>query len=47
MAGQGIVVCTSVFKSGGNTPDVERFTKAWAVLIEQTEKAKEALDAAR
>ncbi len=47
LADQGIVICRSIFKSGENTPDVERFTKAWAALIEQMEKAKEALGAAR
>ncbi len=47
MADQGLVICRSVFKSGENAPDVERFTKAWAALIGQTEKAKEALAGAR
>ncbi len=47
MDDQGLAICRSVFKSGGNAPDAERFTRAWAALIEQTEKAKEILAAAR
>lgn len=47
MNNQGLAICRSVFKSGGSVPTVEQFTKAWSALINQLEKSKEVLAAAR
>lgn len=47
MNNQGIPVCRSVFKSGESVTTVEQFTKAWSALINQLEKSKEVLAAAR
>ncbi len=43
MDGRELVIRGSVFKSGETAPDVERFTRVWAALIERLEKSKEAL----
>lgn len=32
------VLCRNVFKGGGNTPSVSRYTKAWIELINKLEK---------